>query len=146
MTFGLGIPGWLAVAGGGPSRLVTPLTPDVAVRMVEAEQAARAWSLSPWLAIVMIVVSLAMSAGLMAGALWWWRARHETPTEAAMRAMSARMGLRPEERALVRVLARERGVAEVGLLVSCDALREMLRGPRQGGEEAARVWLARRCG
>lgn len=133
-------------AGGGPSRLVTPLTPEVVVRIVEAERVAEAWRVSPGMAMALIAVSLAIGVGMLVGAFWLWRARHEAPAEAAMRVLSARMGLRPEERALVRVLARERGVAEVGLLVSCDVLRDALREARSGGEEAARAWLGKRCG
>jgi hypothetical protein len=55
------------------------------------------------------------------------------------------MRLRPEERSLVHVLARERRVVPVGLLVSLDTLRGMLGTARTGGEEAARAWLVKRC-
>lgn len=147
MSVGLVISSWMGVAAGsGPSRLVTPFTPEVALRAVNPEQIIEATRLSPAAGLMLIIASLVAGAALLGGAFWWWRAKSETPKDAAFRMLASRLRLRPEERALVQTLARERRIAPAGLLVSLDTLRCGLAGARSGGEEAARAWLAKRCG
>ncbi len=138
------ISGGLGVAvGSGPSRLVTPLTPDLAAppvaRVVEATQVA------PAIALALILASVLVGVALLVGSLWWWRSKTEAPGDGAFRRLSGRMGLRSDERSLVCALARERGMPPVALLVSLDTLRSLLERTRPGGDEAARAWLLKRC-
>lgn len=145
---GLGsIPTLLGVAAGaGPSRLVTPLTPDMLVRTVAPEGIAEASRLSPLGALLLISASLMVGLGVLAWAFWWWRAKSESSGDAAFRVLALRMQLRDPERSLVRVLARERSVQPVALLVSVDFLREALGAARADQHEPARAWLLKRCG
>ncbi|MEZ6234461.1 MAG: hypothetical protein R3B68_09755 [Phycisphaerales bacterium] len=136
-----------AVASQGPSRLITPLNPGGTPEGAEtARQIVEASRLSPLWALVIVAVSLALSAGAIAGAFWWWRAKNEPAGNAAFRTLASRLGLDPRERDLVRRIAAARHVSPAGLLVCPNAMRDVLRVTQRGAEEAARTRLLARFG
>lgn len=133
---------WLATTPGA-SRLLTPFSPDPApaTRQRIIEQA----RFSPAVGVAVIATSLLVTGVLLGGSFWWWRAKNEDGSDAAFRILARRMRLGASEQALVRTLARERSLPPVTLLVSIETLRAVLQPPRDGGEEAARIWLLKRC-
>ncbi|MCA9287212.1 MAG: hypothetical protein KDA05_01425 [Phycisphaerales bacterium] len=137
-----------AFASQGPSRLITPLHPEAAAPegAETARQIVEAARLSPMWALILLVVSLAVSAGAIGGAFWWWRAKSEPAGAAAFRVLASRFGLDPRERSLIQRIADARHVSSAGLLVCPNAMRDVLRVSRRGAEEPARTRLLARFG
>ena len=137
-----------AVASQGPSRLITPLNPDAraADGAETARQIVEASRLSAFWALLIVAVSLAVSAGAIGGAFWWWRAKNEPAVHAAFRSLASRLGLDAPERDLVRRIAGARHVSPAGLLLCPNAMRDVLRVTQRGAEETARKRLLARFG
>lgn len=128
----------------GPPRLVTPLSPpeiEATPRIIDVIR------LSPATGLGLVAGSVVVGGGMLALAFLVWHVRTEPPERRAFRSMARRMGLDAAERRALLDAARARRVGPVGLLVSTEALRRVLReqsaGPSPG---SALSRLARRCG
>lgn len=132
----------------GPPRLVTPLSPpeiEATPRIIDVIR------LSPATGLGLVAGSVVVGGGMLALAFLAWHVRTEPPERRAFRSMARRMGLDAAERRALLDAARARRVGPVGLLVSTEALRRVLReqgaGPGAGPSAGSALSrLARRCG